>query len=158
MDTTTFKTGLSDENRQKTAECLELLLANTYVLYTKTQVFHWNVEGLLFHSLHEMFEGQYEQLAEAIDEIAERMRMLGVKTPNGLQGLLSIATLKESKADLKSPEMIRVLLEDHEQLCRQLREDIEVADDAEDAGTEDFLTSRLEAHEKTAWMLRSSVA
>lgn len=158
MDTTTFKTGLSDENRQKTAERLELLLANTYVLYAKTQVFHWNVEGLLFHSLHEMFEEQYEQLAEAIDEIAERMRMLGVKTPNGLQGLLSIATLKESKADLKSPEMIRVLLEDHEQLCRQLREDIEVADDAEDTGTEDFLTSRLEAHEKTAWMLRSSVA
>jgi len=158
MKTLTPQTGLSEEHRKNIVERLQILLANTYVLYTKTQVFHWNVEGLLFHSLHEMFEEQYEQLAEAVDEIAERMRMLGAKTPNGLQALLSVATLKESPADLKSPEMIQALLDDHEQLCRQLREDIEVADEMDDVGTEDFLTARLQAHEKLAWMLRSSVA
>lgn len=152
------QTGLTEESRKKILERLKVLLANTYVLYAKTQVFHWNVEGLLFHSLHEMFEEQYEQLAEAVDEIAERMRMLGTRTPNGLQALLSLTTLKESSSDLKSPEMIQVLLDDHEQVCRQLREDIEVADDVDDVGTEDFLTSRLEAHEKLAWMLRSSIS
>lgn len=158
MKTPETNIGLSQESRDKISVVLTRFLANTYVLYTKTQVFHWNVEGLLFHSLHEMFDGQYKALADQIDDIAERLRALGHKTPKGLGDLLQFATIKESSADLKAPEMVQALFEDHEQMCRQLREDIEVADDVDDVGTEDFLTSRLEAHEKIAWMLRSSLS
>jgi len=158
MKTPETHIGLSQESRDRMAVVLSRFLANTYVLYTKTQVFHWNVDGLMFHSLHEMFEEQYKALAEQIDDIAERLRALGFKTPNGLQDLMGLATLQESSADLKSPEMIKALFGDHEHMCRQLREDVEVADEVDDVGTEDFLTTLLAAHEKTAWMLRSSLA
>jgi len=158
MKTPEIQIGLESDKREKMMVVLRRLLANTYVLYAKTQVFHWNVEGLLFHSLHEMFEGQYQELAKQVDEIAERLRTLGYKTPNGLRDLLGVATLQESSVDLNAPDMLKVLLEDREQLCRQLREDVEVADEVDDTGTEDFLTSLLEVHEKTAWMLRSSIA
>lgn len=158
MKTPEIQIGLPNDQREKMAVVLRRFLANTYVLYTKTQVFHWNVEGLLFHSLHEMFEGQYQELAKQVDEIAERLRTLGYKTPKGMHDLLGVATIQETSSDLKAPDMLKELLDDHEQMCRQLREDVEAADDADDVGTEDFLTACLEGHEKTAWMLRSSLA
>jgi starvation-inducible DNA-binding protein len=158
MKTPEIQIGLESDKREKMMVVLRRFLANTYVLYAKTQVFHWNVEGLIFHSLHEMFEEQYQNLAKQVDDVAERLRALGYKTPNGLKDLLAVATIQESSADLKAPDMLKMLLEDHEMLCRQLREDIEMADEVDDAGTEDFLTSLLAGHEKTAWMLRSSIA
>lgn len=149
--------GLSEEITLKVTDLLKKLLANTYVLYTKTQVSHWNVEDPRFHSLHEMFEEQYEQLAEAVDEIAERIRALGIKSPLGLKQLLEHASIQEYVSDLSADQMLEALLSDHEHISRQLREGVRTCADLGDDGNADFMTARMEEHEKTAWMLRSSL-
>lgn len=154
---TTHNIGLSEEQRKNVCNFLNVLLADTFALSSKTQVCHWNVEGPDFYSLHKMFEDQYEQLSNALDDIAERMRALGYKSPLGLKNFAQIAQVQDFQTDLGPADMIKTLLADHEYLCSRLREGIDLSNQNKDDGTADFLTARLEEHEKTAWILRSSL-
>ncbi|SIS72670.1 starvation-inducible DNA-binding protein [Zobellia uliginosa] len=149
--------GISEENRQAVADELTKLLADEYVLYTKTRNAHWNVEGADFYDKHKFFEGQYEQLSETIDRVAERIRSLGHYAPATLKDFLALTHLTEKNHNDNSPlGFIKELLEDHETLCIHLRENIvPFADKYKDLGTSDFITGLLEDHEKTAWFLRS---
>lgn len=147
--------GLADKARRTLTDVLNRLLADEFVLYVKTRNFHWNVVAADFAALHRFFEAQYEQLDERIDEIAERARALDGMAAGSMTDYLKLTRLTEASSHLSAPEMLRALLADHEQLIRQLRNDIEIAADADDAGTGDFLTGLLEAHEKMAWMLRA---
>lgn len=147
--------GLESSVWQQIAHHTSLILADMYVLYVKTQNFHWNVIDSRFYSLHQFFEEQYKDLAEAIDEVAERIRMLGERTPASLKQFLDTTSLKESNGDLSGDEMIQDLLTDHETLIRNLREGIAYTSKLGDEGTADLFIQRLRAHEKTAWMLRS---
>ncbi len=154
-----MKLGLSENKRSEVAEVLNLILADETVLYIKTRNFHWNVTGPLFYSLHNLLEVQYTEQAEAIDEIAERVRQVGFKAVGSMQEFLNITRLKEAKKDgLSDGDMVKILVDDHESIIRMLREDIEkLESELEDAGTADFVTAKMEAHEKMAWMLRSLI-
>lgn len=134
---------------------LSVVLANTYLLYVKTQNFHWNVIDPRFYSLHKMLEEQYEGLAEAVDIIAERIRMLGNKSPASMEEFLELTTLKETSKQISGDEMLKQLLYDHEAIIKMLREKIDEAAEFEDQGTQDMYIQRLREHEKTAWMLRA---
>lgn len=136
---------------------LSTLLADTYVLYVKTQNFHWNVTDPRFYSLHKFFEEQYEELAEACDTIAERIRAVGSKSPGSMKKFLSQTRLTEAEGNHTGQEMIKELLKDHESLIKELKKDAEASDKLGDAGTSDLCIQRLRSHEKTAWMLRSHV-
>ncbi len=150
------KIALDECIRQQLAQHLSLILADTYVLYTKTQNFYWNVIDPRFYSLRLFWRKQYEELAEAINEIAEHIRMLGQRSPGSLKHFIDMTSLQESdNKDLSSDDMLEELLEDHETLCRYIRERIELASKLGDEGTADLLRQRLRAHEKSAWMLRS---
>lgn len=157
MDKTNI--GLDSKTRQKVIDVLGNILADQYVLYTKTRNYHWNVTGEDFSQYHKLFEEQYSAIDEDIDNVAERIRSLGGKTPATLAEFLKSATLKEHPSKYPSAKvMIANLLSDHETVIRNLRNDIEVCDDVDDVGTEDFLTQLMEKHEKTAWMLRATLA
>ncbi len=149
--------GLSDKQRAGVVTILMKTLADEYLLYTKTRNYHWNVTGPHFHDLHKLFESQYDAIDSKIDEVAEFIRYFGEKAPASLTGFLAIARLQEPQGDDPSADqMIRNLLEDHESLIRNLREDVEKAGNKHKAvDVADFLTGMLEDHEKTAWMLRS---
>ncbi|MEP7363663.1 MAG: DNA starvation/stationary phase protection protein [Acidobacteriota bacterium] len=152
-----LQTGLTKDQRQGVIALLKTLVANEYILYTKTRNFHWNVTGPLFHDLHKFFESQYEEIDETIDEVAERIRSLGGIAPGSLAEMLALTTLKEAPGgSMKSQEMVGALLSDHEAVIVSLREGLEAAQSKfGDAGTADFLTGLMEEHEKMAWMLRS---
>ena len=149
--------GLPAENRSKVIAILAGVLADQHVLYQKTRNFHWNLTGLRFHTLHEFFEQQYNGLAEAIDETAERIRMLGGVAPGSMTEFLALARLKEVPGSLiRGEDALESLTADHAACVRSLRTAIEASDEeGDDAGTTDFLTGLIRAHEKTAWMLRS---
>ena len=149
--------GLTDKDRAGAIGLLNPLLADEYVLYTKTRNFHWNVTGPHFHDLHKFFESQYEDLDEKIDEIAEWIRSLGDKSPGSLAQFLAATRLKEVGSEpAKAHEMVKDLLSDHETIIRQLRGDLAIAaDQFHAADVADFLTGLVEDHEKMAWMLRS---
>jgi starvation-inducible DNA-binding protein len=150
------KLGLSGKSREAVVDVLSRLLADEHVLYVKTRNFHWNVTGLHFGVLHELFEKQYGELAERIDEVAERIRMLGGAAPGSMKEFLKLARIDEQPGGkLEAGKMIAALLGDHESVILFLREAIDVAGSGGDAGTNDFLTALLEDHEKTAWMLRA---
>jgi starvation-inducible DNA-binding protein len=141
---------------QPLATLLNTLLADEYVLYTKTRNYHWNVVGDSFMELHKFFEGQYEQLDEIIDDVAERSRALGHNSLGSLKQFIAIARLTEEQSAANSKQMIQNLLDDHETLIRALRAEITVtAEEYKDFGTSDFLTGLMEQHEKMAWMLRA---
>lgn len=144
-------------SRQKIKQLLETWLADSYILYIKTQNFHWNVIDPKFYSLHKMFEEQYEEIVKGIDEIAERIRMLGLKSPGSMKEFLEISTLNEAEGDFTANEMISILLEDHETIGNYLRAEIEETTKFGDHGTADLMIQRLRFHEKTAWMLRASI-
>ncbi len=147
--------GIDERSRKQIVEGLSRLLADTYTLYLKTHNFHWNVTGPMFQTLHAMFEEHYNELAEAVDEIAERIRTLGFLAPGTYSEFSRLASIEESTGDLKANEMIRLLVEGHQTVARTAREAFPVAEKANDAPTIDLLTRRMEVHEKTAWMLRS---
>ena len=151
-----MKIGLEKKDCQTLAAILSKVLASTYSLYTKTQHYHWNVTGPDFYSLHLMFQSQYEELAETIDEMAERIRALG-EFPHGSLALFAKESLikDEHNKELKAPEMLKRLLADHETLICYLRESLPTAEKLEDGATADFINKRLATHEKVAWMLRS---
>ena len=146
---------LSAKATQELSSILGGILADTYVLYTKTQNFHWNIVDPRFYALHKFLEEQYEELSEAIDEIAERIRMIGHRAPGSLKQFLALTSLKEANGEMNAEEMIQVLTEDHETLIQALREKIRKASDLADEGSADLLIQRIRAHEKFAWMLRS---
>ncbi|MCA9902665.1 MAG: DNA starvation/stationary phase protection protein [Anaerolineae bacterium] len=149
--------GLSDASRRATAKLLNVHLANVFVLYTKTRNYHWNIVGMQFQPLHGFFEEQYDALAEAMDEIAERVRQVGGVAAGTLEEFSQLTTLDEEPGHIPSAhEMVANLLSDHEQIIRDLRKDVDTtAEEYKDVGTSDFLTGLMEQHEKMAWMLRA---
>ena len=148
--------GIAEDNLNKTVDLLSVTLSDAMVLYTKTRKFHWNVSGESFMELHKLFQQQYTELEETIDEIAERINKLGGKTIGTMKEFLKYARLKESPDQYPSQQqMIRELLEDHESVAVAIRRDIETCDEElNDVGTTDFLTKVLQQHETTAWVLR----
>ncbi len=152
--------GIETKNGQEVVTILNRLLADEYVLYTKTRNFHWNVTGPHFHDLHLFFQNQYEELDDIVDDVAERARSLGGTSLGSLREFVEHARLQEVGGGLRgSREMLAELLKDHEALIRQLRSDLEACDAKYgDAGTNDFLTGLMEKHEKMAWMLRATGA
>jgi starvation-inducible DNA-binding protein len=149
--------GIAPANLQAVAVELSKLLADEFILYTKTRNAHWNVEGADFHSMHIFFEQQYEQLDETMDSVAERIRQLGHYAPATLQSFLSLTHLTEKLGQRNdSPGFIKELLTDHENIIIFLRENVNrFANDYGDAGTSDFITGLMELHEKMAWFLRA---
>ena len=149
--------GIDRSDRATLAELLGTALANTYVLYAKVQVFHWNVTGPMFFGVHKSTEEQYEDLAASIDEIAERIRAIGFKSPTTLAHFIRAADVKEESSNPEAAEMIRMLVHDHEAVAKSLRAAVEEADRLEDVFTADLLTARIGKHEQYAWMLRAMV-
>jgi starvation-inducible DNA-binding protein len=148
--------GLDPKVRSQAVKLLSAILADQHVLYVKTRNFHWNLTGHRFHTLHEFFEKQYGELALAIDKTAERIRMLGHPSPGSMKEFLASATLKEVPGALVNGDTaIASLRDDHEAAAREVRKAVDALDEAGDAGTADFLTDLLQAHEQSAWMLRS---
>ncbi|WP_148715294.1 Dps family protein [Chitinolyticbacter meiyuanensis] len=148
-------TGIAQEQRKDIAHGLSRLLADTYTLYLQTHNFHWNVTGPMFNSLHLMFEQQYNELALAVDAIAERIRALGFPAPGTYAEFVKLSSVKEVQGVPSANEMIRILVEGQEAVVRTARSLFPVADEVNDEATADLLTQRLQVHEKTAWMLRS---
>ena len=149
--------GISPENLGKVAHALNRILADEYVLYTKTRNAHWNVEGPDFHSKHLFFEGQYQQLDEIVDSVAERIRSLGHYAPGTLKLFLELTHFSERMQEGNdSIGFIKELLIDHEGLIVEMRENINLfSNELKDLGTSDYITGLMEDHEKMAWMLRS---
>ncbi|MEC5205077.1 Dps family protein [Vogesella urethralis] len=147
--------GISEQDRARIAEGLSRLLADSYTLYLKTHFFHWNVTGPMFQTLHLMFEAQYNELALAVDQVAERIRALGHVAPGSYADYARLTSISESQGVPKAQDMIRELVQGHETVCRTARSLFPLADAASDEPTADLLTQRLQVHEKTAWMLRS---
>lgn len=147
--------GIEAKKREQIAQNLSRVLADSYTLYLKTHNFHWNVTGPMFQTLHLMFEQHYNELALAVDAIAERIRALGFPAPATYRQFSSLSSIKEEDGIPKAQDMIRLLVEGHEAVARTARAAFVVADEANDQPTCDVLTQRLQVHEKTAWMLRS---
>ena len=150
--------GIKETDRQAIVQGLSVLLANTYTLYLKTHNYHWNVTGPMFNTLHLMFEQQYTELATAVDEIAERIRALGEFAPGSYSADAALTSIPEDNSIPCAEDMIRNLVEAQETIARQAREVIAIASEASDEPSADLLTQRMQAHEKTAWMLRSLIA
>ncbi|MEN3277230.1 MAG: starvation-inducible DNA-binding protein [Massilia sp.] len=148
-------TGISTEDRAKIVESLSTVLADAYMLYLKTHNFHWNVTGPMFSTLHVMFEEQYTEQWNALDDIAERIRSLGHFAPATYKRYAELSSITEEPDVLSAKEMIRQLVDGNETLIRTLRAGVRIADELDDYPTADMLTTRMEVHEKNAWMLRS---
>lgn len=136
---------------------LSILLADTYALYLKTQNYHWHVKGPQFKSLHELFETQYIELAEAVDQVAERILIKGHKAPATFKEFESLKRIKDGVSDSKANQMVSELANDHDTLVKDLDAAMKMAQDANDEGTANLLANRIESHEKARWMLRSSL-
>jgi starvation-inducible DNA-binding protein len=147
--------GIDARDRAAIGSGLSRVLADTYTLYLKTHSFHWNVTGPMFQTLHLMFEAQYNELALAVDLIAERIRALGIAAPGTYKLFSQLSAIKEEDGVPKAQEMIKRLVEGHETAARTAREVFKTAEGANDQPTCDLLTQRMQVHEKTAWMLRS---
>ena len=150
--------GIHEDQRREIADGLSRLLADTYTLYLKTHNFHWNVTGPMFNTLLTMFEGQYNELALAVDEIAERIRALGFPAPGSYAAYSELSSIPEAEGVPAANDMISQLAEGQETVARTAREVFDAADGANDQPTADLLTQRMQLHEKNAWMLRSFLA
>lgn len=147
--------GIDEAHRRSVAEGLSRLLADSYTLYLKTHSFHWNVTGPQFTSLHLLFEQEYTELALAVDEIAERIRALGLPSPGSYSQFVKLATVREETGVPAAADMVRQLASDHETVARSAREALRTAQKAGDEASADLLIGRMGVHEKAAWMLRS---
>lgn len=147
--------GIPDAARAEIAGGLGKLLADTYSLYLKTHNFHWNVTGPMFQTLHLMFETQYNELALAVDLIAERIRALGHPAPGSYAEFAKLGSIKDTPGVPKATDMIQLLVEGQEAVVRTARSLFPAVEKAHDEATADLLTQRIQLHEKTAWMLRS---
>lgn len=152
-----MKTDIKKVDRAEMAEKLGKALASTYVLYQKTQSVHWNVTGPQFHGIHKLTEGQYEDLAASIDEIAERIRALGAKTPVGLSTYIENSAIEDQVeyGDVKA--MLKQLSGDTIAVANQMREFVKTAEEADDVFTADLLTARIGVLEESSWMLSASM-
>jgi starvation-inducible DNA-binding protein len=150
---------IKDSNLKEVAELLNTLLADEYVLYTKTRNAHWNITGPHFSDLHKFFESQYEALDTIVDDVAERVRSLGHFSLGRMQDFLEVTRLSEDAHNFSdSRKIIQTLLEDHEAIIGSIRKEIGlVGDKYKDLGTADFITGILKEHEKMAWMLRAHI-
>jgi starvation-inducible DNA-binding protein len=150
-------TGIEDKDRVAVADLLQKVLANVNILHVKTRNYHWNVTGPRFHTLHLFLDEQYGKLAEAADEVAERIRTIGAFPIGTMAEFIKTSDLTEEPG-IRPPAdvMLASLLKDHETIIKGLRDDIDACDDDHhDTGTADFLTALMEAHETFAWMLRA---
>ena len=147
--------GIKDKDRKVIADGLSRLLADTYTLYLKTHNFHWNVTGPMFQTLHLMFETQYNELALAVDLVAERIRALGYPAPGTYSEYAKLSSIKETAGVPKAEKMIELLVEGQESVVRTARSIFPLVEKVNDEPTADLLTQRMQVHEKTAWMLRS---
>ena len=150
--------GISAPDRQSIADALSRVLADTYTLYLKTHKYHWNVTGPMFQTLHVMFEGQYTELAMAVDQIAERIRALGFRAPGSYREYAALTVIGEEEETPDALGMIARLVDGQEAVIRTARSLIPVSSAAQDEPSADLLTQRLQVHEKNAWMLRSMLA
>ncbi|MCY4155623.1 MAG: DNA starvation/stationary phase protection protein [Gammaproteobacteria bacterium] len=147
--------GIPEEQRQQIAAGLSSLLADSYTLYLKTHNFHWNVTGPMFSTLHTLFEQHYTELATAVDEIAERIRALGVAAPGSYRQFSELSSIPEETGTPGAEEMIRQLVQGQEAVVKTARGIFPVVESANDEASADLLTQRMHIHEKNAWMLRS---
>jgi starvation-inducible DNA-binding protein len=147
--------GIPARERSAIAQGLSRLLADTYLLYLKTHNFHWNVEGPMFQTLHQMFMEQYTEAWNAIDLIAERIRALDHYAPGTYKEYLALARIRETRGVPKAEQMLKLLIEGQEAVVKTAREALPLAERASDQPTLDLLTQRMQVHEKNAWMLRS---
>ena len=150
--------GIDDQSRKDIAAGLSRLLADTYTLYLKTHNFHWNVTGPQFRELHLMFEEHYTELATAVDEIAERIRTLGVAAPGTYKSFAELSSIQEIEGVPEASEMVRLLTVGHEQVVKTCRAVLAKAQDADDESSAALVSDRMRVHEKTAWMLRALAA
>jgi starvation-inducible DNA-binding protein len=160
MKTAPKKTTKRQESSQDTPDLIEglcQLLADTYLLYLKTQNFHWNVVGPHFYALHKLFEEQYTQLSAAADTIAERIRALDARAPGSFAEFLKITSLEEADAEVSDAEMVGSLLISHATISMNLGRLIAAATEARDDATLDMLITRKEEHDKATWMLKSTL-
>jgi starvation-inducible DNA-binding protein len=147
--------GISENHLKNIVDLLTKSLADEVTLYTKIRKFHWNVAGESFMELHKLFQAQYTELEETIDEIAERINKLGGKTIGTMQEFLEITAIKETPSTYPNQkEMMKELLADHETIIKELRKNINESTDNKDAGTADFFTGLIQQHETMAWVLR----
>lgn len=151
----TIDIGISSDDRTKIANGLKYLLADSYTLYLQTHNFHWNVTGPKFRDLHLMFEEHYTELALAVDEIAERIRTLGVAAPGTYKAFAGLSSIEEIEGVPSPEEMVKLLTNGHEKVVKSCRSVLKSAQDADDESTASLVSDRMRIHEKTAWMLRS---
>jgi starvation-inducible DNA-binding protein len=147
--------GISAKERKRIADGLAKVLADTYTLYLKTHNFHWNVTGPMFNTLHLMFEAQYNELALAVDLVAERIRALGFPAPGSYTAYAKLSSIEEAEGVPAAEDMIAQLVKGHEAVARTARGVFRAVEKASDQPTADLLTQRMQVHEKTAWMLRA---
>lgn len=147
--------GIKQEDRQRIADGLKHLLADTYTLYLQTHNFHWNVVGPQFRDLHLMFEEHYKEMAEAVDVIAERIRTLDVPAPGTYKEFAKLSSIQEVDGVPASAEMVDILCRGHEEVVRTCRDVLKVAQESDDESTVALVSDRMRIHEKTAWMLRA---
>jgi starvation-inducible DNA-binding protein len=150
-----LKTDLGISDTKGVAGEMSKVLADSYLLYLKTQNYHWNVKGPMFRSLHLMFEEQYQDLAGAVDEIAERIRAIGHPAPGSFRAFSNLGSIQEAGDDVAADQMITDLVKDNEAVAKTARSAFEVCEKAGDEASADLLTQRMAAHEKAAWMLRA---
>lgn len=150
--------GIETKDRKTVCKSLSKLLADSYLLYLKTQNYHWNVTGKMFQSLHVLFEGQYKDLAEAVDIIAERIRALGEFAPGSFSSFVKLTSIKEESNIPTAEEMIHNLVQGNEAIVASARNIIQLTEECEDDVTADLMVSRMQIHEKNAWMLRSMIS
>lgn len=150
--------GIGENSRKEVAESLSKVLADSYLLMLKSHRYHWNVQGTHFKSLHELFEEHYTDLFTAIDEIAERILAVGHKAPGSFSEFADISEIKEDTTNPKAEDMVANLLKDHETLAKRCRAAQEAAEEAGDDASGDLMIARQQVHQKTAWMLRSTLA
>jgi starvation-inducible DNA-binding protein len=153
-----LNTGIPEEARKDISDGLARLLADTYTLYLKTQGYHWNVNGPMFRNLHLMFEEEYMDLRDAADAIAERILSLGNPAPASYAEFGRLASVTDEEGVPEAMDMVRRLVEGHETIIRTARGVVAAAEEAGDVATADLVTSRIEIHEKTAWMLRATAS
>ncbi len=151
----TIDIGINTEDRVAIAEQLKVLLADSYTLYLQTHNFHWNVTGPQFRELHLMFEEHYTELATAVDEIAERIRTLGVAAPGTYAEFARLSQISEVEGVPSAADMIKLLNAGHETVVRTCRTVLALAQNADDESTAALVGDRMRVHEKTAWMLRA---
>ncbi|MGB2925781.1 MAG: DNA starvation/stationary phase protection protein [Limnothrix sp.] len=140
------------------AQSLSHILADTYLLYLKTQNYHWNVKGNMFYGIHNLLEEQYQELAIAVDDIAERIRVLGLSAPGSFKQFLELSSLEEASGIPNAEEMVQQLVNDHETLAGKLSGVLQQAEKVNEISSSELLGGRIRTHEKQAWMLKSMLS